>query len=90
MITGGFSNVRGLKERIKTGIQSVAPYESTINIKYSSNNSMNHAWMGAKKWVDNIGINELNKYAITKQEFMEEGAHRTGFLKKTNPFSNIY
>lgn len=74
-ITGGYSQVPGLSERIRSSLQSI--YPTGINTKVKrANDSRLDAWRGAAMF----GQDESNKQSfVTRQEYEEYG---TEYLKE--------
>ncbi|KAG0784336.1 hypothetical protein G6F57_012168 [Rhizopus arrhizus] len=81
-ITGGYSQVPGLSDRIHSSLKSIYPVHTNIKVK-RANNPLLDAWRGAAMFGQD-GLNE--KYFVTRKEYEEYGSdylkeHHLGNIK---------
>ncbi|XP_053610710.1 actin-related protein 5 isoform X3 [Plodia interpunctella] len=81
-LTGGGSQLPGLKERLERELLEMRPFQSTHKVVMAQNASLD-AWYGAR---DFAGSNEFESYCITKEEYYEMG----GEYLKEHHASNLY
>eukprot|EP00090_Calanus_glacialis_P030781 TRINITY_DN5000_c0_g1_i1.p1 TRINITY_DN5000_c0_g1~~TRINITY_DN5000_c0_g1_i1.p1 ORF type:complete len:706 (+),score=170.20 TRINITY_DN5000_c0_g1_i1:31-2118(+) len=74
-LTGGLSNIAGLKERLEAELQCMRPFQSTFKVSLAGNTSLD-AWRGASIFGSN---NENLKSFLTKEMFSECGE---GYLEE--------
>jgi actin-related protein len=71
-VTGGFSNVQGLDERIHASIQALLPAGSTVNVLSSPRGQRAlDAWQGASIFAQD---SENHRHYLTRQQYHEMGA----------------
>ncbi|KAI9579045.1 hypothetical protein GQX74_005928 [Glossina fuscipes] len=69
-ITGGCSQLPGLKNRLLKELQEMRPSKSVFSIKESQVPSLD-GWFGAR---DFVNLNDCTKYFVTKLEYDENGS----------------
>lgn len=69
-MTGGFSQLPGLSQRIQTSLQSISPVNTKIKVKRAKDPLLD-AWKGAAMFAQD---EEKKQYFITKQEYEEYGS----------------
>lgn len=69
-LTGGFSQVPGLSERIHASLQSIYPVNAKINVKRAADPVLD-AWKGAAMFAQD---KTKQQYFVTKKEYEEYGS----------------
>ncbi|XP_061391814.1 actin-related protein 5 [Musca vetustissima] len=68
-ITGGCSQLPGLKNRLLKELQEMRPFQSSFSIKESKNASLD-AWLGGK---DLTNSPQWSSFLTTREDYMEKG-----------------
>lgn len=69
-LTGGFSQLPGLSDRIQTSLQSIYPVNTKIKVK-RANDPVLDAWKGAAMFAQD---KSKQQYFVTRKEYEEYGA----------------
>jgi actin-related protein 5 len=69
-LTGGFTQLPGLAERIHSSLQSIYPVNTQIKVKRAKDPVLD-AWRGAAMFAED---ETKTKHFITKQEYEEYGS----------------
>lgn len=72
MLTGGFSQIPGLQERIEGALSEVLPISSRIRIIQTSTPNLD-GWRGGSKWASQ-STQDFLRESITAAEYAEKGA----------------
>ncbi|KAI9317058.1 hypothetical protein BX666DRAFT_1857734 [Dichotomocladium elegans] len=81
-ITGGFSSLPGLSNRISTSLRSILPVGTTFEVKRAKDPLLD-AWKGAALFARN---KDYGKYAVSRQEYEEYG----GEYIKEHGLGNVF
>lgn len=74
VLTGGNTVMKGMKERVESGLRRYCPSQYKLNVDLSSD-PITYAWFGAKALVENYPAS-ANEIFITRKQYEESGENK--------------